>query len=95
MTGMLLGRVKNIIESKALESKLLEITEFASNMRVAKYSCGMEILVSYENAVAGKDRLGWFRTKQTWSNTTSKHINTYGAKDGRYVDQMWLDKLWH
>lgn len=95
MVGMLLERVMKHYESKSFQSQLLETTKFASNMRVAKYSCGMEIMISYETAVAGKDRLGWFRTNQTWSNTTTRHISKYGAQGGRYVDQMWIDKLWH
>jgi hypothetical protein len=72
---------------------LLRTTGFASNMTVAEYSCGMEIMISYKTPVAGKNRLGWFRTDAYHSVTTTSHINKYGARAGRIVEQGWIEKM--
>ena len=53
------------------------------------------IMFSYSTPVAGQDDEGLFRTAQSYSRTTSKHITQYlGGKDvGRVVPQAYIDSL--
>lgn len=53
------------------------------------------IMFSYSTPVAGQDDKGLFRTDQSYSSTTSRHINKYlGGKDvGRSVPQEYINNL--
>lgn len=54
----------------------------------------MNLLFSYGTPVAGLDAKGYFKTGETWSKTTSKHISLYlGEHAARFVPQQWLDEL--
>lgn len=56
----------------------MQIKRLGSNQRLLLTNHGDEVLYSYEKAVAGfKLGIGWFRTYQKYSHTTSKHINQY------------------
>ena len=71
----------------------MQLTPIASNMTEVETS-EARILFSYRTPVAayilGE---GFVKTEQYWSVTTSKHINKWGAKDGKKVPQARLDSL--
>jgi hypothetical protein len=72
---------------------LMQLTQIASNMTEVETS-EARILFSYRTPVAayifGE---GFVKTEQYWSVTTSKHINKWGARDGKKVPQARLDSL--
>ena len=52
------------------------------------------IMFSYETPVAGQDDKGLFRTDQSYTRTTSRHITQYlGNGVGRVVSQAYIDSL--
>ena len=61
----------------------MQLTPIASNMTEVETS-EARILFSYRTPVAayifGE---GYVKTEQYWSVTTSRHINKWGAKDGK------------
>ena len=71
----------------------MQLTPIASNMTEVETS-EARILFSYRTPVAayifGE---GFVRTEQKWSSTTSRHINKWGARDGKKVPQARLDSL--
>ncbi len=71
----------------------MQLTPIASNMTEVETS-EARILFSYRTPVAayifGE---GYVKTDQFWSVTTSRHINKWGAKDGKEVPQARLDNL--
>ena len=71
----------------------MQLTPIASNMTEVETS-EARILFSYRTPVAsyifGE---GFVKTEQYWSVTTSKHINKWGARDGKKVPQARLDSL--
>ena len=71
----------------------MQLTPIASNMTEVETN-DARILFSYRTPVAayifGE---GFVKTEQFWSVTTSRHINKWGAKDGKEVPQSRLDSL--
>lgn len=54
----------------------------------------MNLLFSYGVPIAGCDAAGYFKTGETWSKTTSRHISLYlGEHEARVVPQQWLNEL--
>jgi hypothetical protein len=59
----------------------MNIKPLGTNVTLLVTNHGYEILYSYETPVAGySPLLGWFRTTQRYSNTTTRHINKYLEK---------------
>jgi hypothetical protein len=85
-----------LLESRG---KLTREYQYASNMRVAEYSCGAEVMISYQTPVAGKDYMGWFETDRKFSSTTSRQIVKYlsnerkGNEKSRVETQSWIENL--
>ena len=71
----------------------MQLTPIASNMTEVETS-EARILFSYRTPVAayifGE---GYVKTDQFWSVTTSRHINKWGARDGKEIPQARLDSL--
>ena len=71
----------------------MQLTPIASNMTEVETS-EARILFSYRTPVAayiyGE---GYVKTEKYWSVTTSRHINKWGAKEGKEVPQALLDNL--
>ena len=71
----------------------MQLTQIAPNQTEVETS-EARILFSYRTPVAayifGE---GFVKTEQYWSVTTSKHINKWGARDGKKVPQARLDSL--
>jgi len=72
----------------------MNIKPLASNMTELNIN-GVSILFSYQTPVAGWDDGGAFRTKEWYSQTTTRHINKYlgGKAIGREVEQNFIDQL--
>ena len=79
----------------------MKLTPIASNQTLIEQSNGTEVLFSYRTPVAGyHPDLGYVRTKQYYSPTTSKHINKYLFKSSptlsitfKEVEQEVIDCL--
>ena len=71
----------------------MQLTPIAPNQTEIETSQA-RILFSYRTPVAayifGE---GFVKTEQYWSVTTSKHINKWGARDGKKIPQSRLDSL--
>ena len=71
----------------------MQLTPIASNMTEVETS-EARILFSYRTPVAayifGE---GYVKTEKYWSVTTSRHINKWGARDGKEIPQARLDSL--
>ena len=82
------GYIKRVIKGASMQ-----LTPIATNMTEIETS-EARILFSYRTPVAayifGE---GYVKTDQFWSVTTSRHINKWGAKDGKEVPQARLDNL--
>ena len=78
---------------KVIKGASMQLTPIASNMTEIETS-EARILFSYRTPVAayifGE---GYVKTDQFWSVTTSRHINKWGAKDGKEVPQARLENL--
>jgi len=63
----------------------MNIRTIQNNLTVCAFDNGAEIAYSYETPVAGfSPGLGYFRTSQKFSVTTSRHVNKYlGATCGK------------
>ena len=56
----------------------MKLTPIAANRNVISYDDGTEVFFSYSTPVAGySPRLGYVRTKEWYSSTTTRHINKY------------------
>lgn len=55
----------------------MKIKNLGSNMTEVIFDNGDHILLSYETPVAGQIDGELCRTSDWWSNTTTRHINTY------------------
>ena len=56
----------------------MKLQSFAANRTVLTFDDGTEIFFSYETPVAGySNKLGYVRTNQWYSSTTTRHINKY------------------
>ena len=56
----------------------MKLTPIAANRNVISYNDGTEVFFSYSTPVAGyHPKLGYVRTQQWYSSTTTRHINKY------------------
>ena len=78
---------------KVIKGASMQLTPIASNMTEVETS-EARILFSYRTPVAayifGE---GYVKTEKYWSVTTSRHINKWGAKEGKEIPQARLDSL--
>ena len=78
----------------------MKVSAIGSNKTQVSLADGTEVLFSYSTPVAalvpGK---GWMRTEHKWSNTTTRHINSWLAENASTyaevasVPQWDLDQL--
>jgi len=63
----------------------MDIRTLSNNLTVCAFADGSEIAYSYQTPVAGFiPGLGYFRTRERFSNTTSRHCTKYlGATCGK------------
>ncbi len=62
----------------------MKLQSFAVNRSLLTFDDGTEIYFSYETPVAGySNKLGYVKTNQWYSSTTTRHIN-------RYFNDVWL-----
>ncbi len=77
----------------------MKVTPIGSNKTQVSLADGTEVLFSYSTPVAALvPGRGWIRTNKKWSNTTSRHINSWlaenmGGTESEAVDQWDLDQL--
>ena len=73
----------------------MKLTPIAANRNIISYNDGTEVFFSYSTPVAGySPRLGYVRTKEWYSSTTSRHINKYlGALNYSQVEQETINNL--
>jgi hypothetical protein len=56
----------------------MKLTPIAANRNVISYNDGTEVFFSYSTPVAGySNELGYIKTEQWYSSTTTRHINKY------------------
>ena len=56
----------------------MKLTPIAANRNLISYDDGTEVFFSYSTPVAGyHPKLGYVRTQQWYSSTTTRHINKY------------------
>ena len=57
---------------------IMKLKSFALNRTLLSFDDGTEIYFSYETPVAGySNKLGYVKTNQWYSSTTTRHINKY------------------
>ena len=74
----------------------MELKSLAANRTLLIFNRGItEILFSYEKPVAGySHKLGWIKTEEYYSKTTTRHINQYlGNLNHTIVSQSVIDDL--
>ena len=79
----------------------MKLTPIASNQTLIEQANGTEVLFSYRTPVAGyHPDLGYVRTKEYYSPTTTRHINQYLYKSSltlsitfKEVEQEVIDSL--
>jgi hypothetical protein len=73
----------------------MEIKKQGPSATIAAFANGSEILFSYATPVAGFiPGLGYFRTRERFSNTTSRHCTKYlGATRATLLDQAAIVEL--
>ena len=65
----------------------MKLTPIANNQNVVSYPDGTEVFFSYSTPVAGyHPDLGYVRTKEWYSSTTTRHINKYLAANNNNLD---------
>ena len=77
-------------------SLTMKLQSIATNRTVLIFNNGTtEVFFSYETPVAGySDKLGYLKTNEWYSSTTTRHINKYiGAKTHTVVDQSVINNL--
>ena len=68
-------RSSSIIRTYSLTMKL---HSFATNRTLLTFADGTEVFFSYSTPVAGyKPNIGYVKTNQWYSSTTTRHINKY------------------
>ena len=56
----------------------MKLHSFATNRTLLTFDDGTEVFFSYETPVAGySNKLGYVRTNEWYSSTTTRHINRY------------------
>ena len=73
----------------------MKLTPIAANQTLVSYNNGKEVLFSYSTPVAGySTELGYVRTKEWYSSTTTRHINKYlGELNYTEVPQQTINEL--
>ena len=74
----------------------MKLTPIANNQNVVSYNDGTEVFFSYKTPVAGyHPDLGYLRTEDWYSSTTTRHINKYLAvsTEHRQVSQEIINSL--
>ena len=78
----------------------MKLHSFATNRTLLTFADGTEVFFSYSTPVAGySDKLGFVKTKQWYSSTTTRHINKYLDKSTTRpdlistVEQSTIDNL--
>ena len=73
----------------------MKLTPIAANRNVISYNDGTEVFFSYSTPVAGySPELGYVRTKDWYSSTTTRHINKYlGELKANEVPQEIVNSL--
>ncbi len=57
---------------------IMKLTSFATNRTLLSFADGTEVFFSYSTPVAGyKPNIGYVKTNQWYSSTTTRHINKY------------------
>ena len=65
----------------------MKLTPIANNQNIVSYPDGTEVFFSYSTPVAGyHPDLGYVRTKDWYSSTTTRHINKYLAANNHNLD---------
>ena len=65
----------------------MKLTSIAANRTVLSYPNGAEVFFSYSTPVAGySNELGYVKTEQWYSSTTTRHINKYLAANNHNLD---------
>ena len=78
----------------------MKLHSFATNRTLLTFDDGTEVFFSYQTPVAGySNSLGFVKTNQWYSSTTTRHINryindsTFRIDDVKTVDQDVINKL--
>jgi hypothetical protein len=71
----------------------MNLTPIRANMTELQLNDGTVILFSYKTPVAARINGDAFQTAKRWSNTTSRHINEWGAKEYKKIPQDFFDAL--
>ena len=73
----------------------MKLTPIAANRNIVTFNDGTEVFFSYETPVAGySNELGWIRTDEWYSSTTTRHINKYlGDLNHIKVPQQIINEL--
>jgi len=74
----------------------MKLTPIAANRNVVTFNDGTEVFFSYETPVAGySNELGYVKTEQWYSSTTTRHINKYldGITNCAEVSQETINNL--
>ena len=79
----------------------MKLTPIAANRNIISYDDGTEVFFSYSTPVAGySPELGYIKTEQWYSSTTTRHINKYLYDSSstlsitfKEVDQEVIDNL--
>jgi hypothetical protein len=65
----------------------MKLTPIANNQNLISYNDGTEVFFSYSTPVAGyHPDLGYVRTKEWYSSTTTRHINKYLGVNNNNLD---------
>ena len=73
----------------------MKLHSFATNRTLLTFADGTEVFFSYSTPVAGyKPNIGYVKTNQWYSSTTTRHINKYlGDLKHSEVDQSVINNL--
>ena len=73
----------------------MKLHSFATNRTLLTFDDGTEVFFSYQTPVAGySNKLGYVKSKQWYSSTTTRHINKYlGDLKHTVVSQSVIDDL--
>lgn len=75
----------------------MQLKQLGSNKTELKINENTRVFFSYETPVAARilteKGMVYYRTKEYYSRTTSKHINSYVTSDAEECEQSFLDNL--
>ena len=70
----------------------MKLHSFATNRTLLTFDDGTEVFFSYETPVAGySNSLGYVKTKQWYSSTTTRHVNRYFNDVWKYSNLVGFD----